>query len=170
MKHLLGLMEKSRTSSWYRFWFNAVLNRGIPFNRRHGYRVISIDEGCVVCQLPYRTLNLNHIKGIHACAIATVAEFAAGLLLLQSFSPERFRLIMSKLEVEYHYQAKMDIKATASMEIESIKQLKNQLNQQEAVLKKVVTQVHDKENNLIATVNTTWQLKAWDKVKLKTLC
>ena len=167
MKYLRSLMYKSQSSPMALYCFNFLLIYGIPFNRRHGYRVLEIKPGQVKTTIPYRKRNFNHIRGIHACAIATLAEFAAGLVLLQSFTPQKYRLIMSKLHIDYHYQAKTRLVAVASMEAEWVRQLKHKLNTEDKVNQQVITEVFDENENLIATVTTHWQLKLWDKVKVK---
>lgn len=167
MKYLRPLMHKSQSSPMALCCFNFLLTYGIPFNRRHGYRVLKIQPGQVETTIPYRKRNFNHIRGIHACAIATLAEFAAGLVLLQSFSPKKYRLIMSKLHIDYHYQAKTPLVAVARMEPERVTRLKHKLETEEKVNQQVITEVYDQNKNAIATVTTYWQLKQWDKVTVK---
>lgn len=44
---------------------------------------------------------MNHVRGIHVCAIATIAEFSTGFLLLTRLDDAKYRLIMSNMELEY---------------------------------------------------------------------
>ena len=61
MKYLRPLMEKSQSSRSALVIFNRLLRYGIPFNRRHGYRVLNIKPGQVTTLIPYRKCNRNHI-------------------------------------------------------------------------------------------------------------
>ena len=167
MKYLRPLMEKSQSSRSALVIFNRLLRYGIPFNRRHGSRVLNIKPGQVTTLIPYRKCNRNHINGVHACAIATLAEFAAGLVLLESFSPQEYRLIMSTLSAEYHYQAKTDLTAIATIDVATLRLLTQRLQYEEKVKQEVVTEVIDRHNNAIATVTTCWQLKRWDQVRVQ---
>ena len=61
---------------------NKVLTIGIPFNAPHGFKIVELSSDIVRITLPNRKLNHNHIGGIHACAMATVGEYCAGMALL----------------------------------------------------------------------------------------
>ena len=38
---------------------------------------------------------------MHACAIATAAEYVSGINVVQAIDMEKYRLIMSRIEVDY---------------------------------------------------------------------
>ena len=69
------LIEKAKTSHLYLRFLNWGLYRMIPFNAPHGFEIAEITDWEVKTVLPYIRKNLNHINGIHACALATVSEF-----------------------------------------------------------------------------------------------
>ena len=102
------IIEKSKSSSFYRKILNAGLNRLVPFNKPHGFKVVEISNLHLKTLVPYKKSNFNHIKGIHACALATLSEFTTGFLLLSRLDSRKYRLIMQSLNMDYHYQAKMD--------------------------------------------------------------
>jgi hypothetical protein len=111
---------------------------------------------------------LNHIKGIHACALATLSEFTTGFLLLIKLDPKKYRLIMQKLVMEYHYQAKMDTFATFSISDEWLeKSIFKPLDSEAKVIIDCVIKIHDSEGNHLSTGTVTWQIKKWEKVKTK---
>ena len=103
---LSRLTKKAKTSGFWLWMLNVVLARVVPFNRVHGFKIVEIDDNFVRTAAPYRKSNQNHIRGMHACALATVSEISAGFLLMQNLPPSHYRLIMSRMEVEYSYQAK----------------------------------------------------------------
>ena len=102
------IIQKSKRSGFYRKILNFGLNRMVPFNKPHGFKIVEISDHHLKILIPYRKANFNHIKGIHACALATVSEFTTGFLLLSRLDPKKYRLIMQSLNMDYHYQAKMD--------------------------------------------------------------
>jgi len=96
-----------------------------------------------------------------------MAEFAAGMQLLRCFDSAKYRLIMAKLEVNYLYQAKTNLIATAMLnEQQQLNALKT-LNADGVVFLTVLTEVKDDQANDIALVKTHWQLKPWGKVRTK---
>lgn len=140
----------------------------IPFNKPHGFKVIHIDKHNLQVLLPYRKSNFNHIKGIHACALATVSEFTTGFLLVSNLNSKKYRLIMQRLEMDYHYQGKMD--AVASFELNETWLSENiyiPLESHESVLVICEIKIHDLKGNHLTTGKVFWQIKEWQKVKTK---
>ena len=68
----------AKKSKFGMFKLNLGLHYVIPFNKPHGIKLIEISDDFVKTKIPYKRKNLNHIKGIHACGMATAAEFASG--------------------------------------------------------------------------------------------
>ncbi len=162
------LMARAGKSAFWLYVLNLLLSRTIPFNNPHKFRIIEIDAEKISTFAPYRRSNFNHIKGIHACAIATAAEFSAGFLLLSSLDPTQYRLIMSKLDAEYFYQAKKDIIASAQLSEERLhKEVLLPLADSEATTIEMKTVVRDVAENTVAEVKTTWQVKRWNRVRTK---
>ena len=77
--NLNALIQKSKNSKFYLWLLNFVLWKTVPFNSPHKFLITAIDAGNVSIKLPYIRKNKNHINGIHACALATVCEYATGL-------------------------------------------------------------------------------------------
>lgn len=146
---------------------NKVLAIGIPFNAPHGFKIKDISEDMVLITLPNRKLNHNHLGGVHACAMATVGEFCAGMSLLKSFGISRYRLILSDLHVKYTYQGRVDLEGSCSPRQIDKDAIKKILEAEGKHLQTLVTNIRDKNGKDVAVVTTTWQLKAWDKVQTK---
>lgn len=167
-KLLIFLVRRAATSPLWRAILNRLLARVIPFNRPHGFRIASIGDGTITVFAPCRKSNYNHIRGIHACAIATAAEFAAGFLLLTSLEPSRYRLIMAHLQADYFYQAKKDITAEAQLAPDRLeKEIVLPLKSEDAATISLKSRVHDADGKKVAVVTTTWQVKRWDRVRTK---
>jgi len=162
------IVDKARESGFYLKILNFGLNKMVPFNKPHGFKVIEIGDHHLKTMVPYRKINFNHIKGIHACALATLSEFTTGFLLLIKLDPKKYRLIMQKLVMEYHYQAKMDAFATFSISDEWLeKSIFKPLDSEAKVIIDCVIKIHDSEGNHLSTGTVTWQIKKWEKVKTK---
>ncbi len=160
------LAQRARTSALWRWVLNKALNRLIPFNRPHGFTIEKLDEHALQIRLPYRKKNLNHIKGLHACALSTLAEYTTGLMLVQKLDARKYRLIMKKLEMEYHYQGKTD--AVACFEVNDNWLMQNvfaPLQHSESVEVVCEISLHDVRDNHLATGRVCWHIKPWQAVK-----
>ncbi|MEO8068538.1 MAG: DUF4442 domain-containing protein [Flavobacteriales bacterium] len=166
--HLPTLLAAARTSAWKRFLLNQGLNWTIPFNSPHGFKVIPQPLGGIRVRIPWWHVNRNHIKGMHACALATGSELCSGLSVLEHLDPKQYRLIMASLHMEYHKQAKSTAFAqcnptAADMQAQVIGPLSNS----ESVRYTSVIEVHDVKGTHIATGTVVWQVKKWAHVKTK---
>lgn len=165
---LPALLEGARRSPFKLKLLNLFLGRLIPFNRPHGVRIRELGKDFVATTAPYKRANHNHIRGVHACCIATAAEFSSGLLFLSRLNPSRYRLIMARLEIDYHYQAKGAIVAETRLEEQQLKdEILKPLADSDKLLFTQKTEVRDDHDNHIATARVTWQIKRWDAVRTK---
>jgi len=165
---LFKLIEGARTSSWGLRKLNFALGLTIPFNKPHGIVIQSISDNEVTTFIPYKRKNLNHIGGVHACGLATVAEFASGILILSRVDPTKYRIIMQTLQVDYSYQAKSDCTAHFSISEEDLNNaILTPLTSNDAVMYTATIILRDNQGTEVAQAQTTWQIKRWDKVKTK---
>lgn len=163
-----ALIKRAQTSSFYKKLLNLSLWRIIPFNKPHKIVVHSIEENQMTTKLPFRKSNLNHIHGLHACGMATLAEFTTGLSLLKSLDTKKYRIIMKNIAMEYYYQGKSDSFATFEVTDAWLNEsIINPLKDNEKVDVVVKIDVHDSEENHLATGTITWQIKDWEKVKTR---
>ncbi len=162
------ILEKAKKSSFYLSLLNFSLNRMIPFNKPHGFKVVELEDYRLKTTIPYRPRNFNHIRGLHACALATLSEFTTGFLLVTKLDAKKYRLIMQKLEMNYHYQGKMD--AFAEFVISEAwlnEKVYHALEKNEAVVVICEIKIHDKNGNHLTTGLVHWQIKDWSSVKTK---
>jgi acyl-coenzyme A thioesterase PaaI-like protein len=165
INQLLEQASKSKFSLWL---LNFVLLRNIPFNKPHRLKIVSISKNRVQINYPYISSNLNHLKGLHACGLATVSEYSTGLLLLNHLNPENYRLIMKSLNMQYHFQGKKSASATFELQNDWIEaHVLEPLKTQDAVFVHCEVFVKDEDGNHLSTCKTQWQIKKWEKVKLK---
>ncbi len=81
----------------------------IPFVRRSGVRVLELEPGRVVCEMPLKG-NVNHIGTMYAGALFTLAEFPGGPLILGTFGLRRFIPIVTSLDMEFLKAAKSNVR------------------------------------------------------------
>ncbi len=169
MKFAFNLIDKllkseSKTSLMA---LNKVLTIGVPFNAPHGFKIKEISNEQVMIHLPNRKLNHNHLGGIHACAMATVGEYCAGMSLLKTFGANKYRLILADLHVKYTYQGRVDLEGSCTLDQIQKEQIEQTIANDGKYLQTLKTIIREKSGKEVAIVTTTWQLKSWDQVKTK---
>lgn len=105
---------------------------------------------------------------MHACALATAAEMCSGLAVIERLDPKEYRMILRELRIQYRYQAKKRVIASApdlSRAIEE--QVLTLLRTTDSVDYTSTVELHDTSGNHVATGTATWQVKAWSKVRTK---
>lgn len=158
---------EAENGGWKLRKLNFMLARGIPYNNPHGIRVQEVTPNRVVSIIPFRRKNLNHVGSIHACGLATVAEFCSGLMLLK-FIGSDYRILLQRLEVDYHYQAKAAALAHFSTDQECIDQLVlTPLQSSASVLFKAEVKVRTAAGDSLCTAQVYWHIKAWQQVRTK---
>ena len=163
------IIEKAKHSAFYLRLLNGSLDRMIPFNKPHRFKVLEIGDDHLKTQIPYIKRNLNHIRGLHACALATISEFTTGFLLVSKLDARKYRLIMQRLEMDYHYQGKMDAVAEFSTPGPWFEEMiYTPLKNQDAVVVICEVKIHDIQGNHLTTGKVHWQIKNWEKVKTRT--
>lgn len=146
---------------------DKVLRFGIPFNAPHGFKIKKLSEDEVSISLPNMKLNHNHLGGVHACAMATVGEYAAGMSLLKSFGISKYRLILSELNVKYTYQGRVTLEGVCSPRQINVEAVAKGLEESGKYLQELKTVIRDLNGKEVAEVTTVWQLKNWEQVKTK---
>lgn len=166
--NLSQLFQKAQKSKLQRFFLEIALGRFVPFNKSHHFKIDHIAPYALRIKAPYRKSNLNHLKGIHACAMATIAEISSGLLLISLLDPKKYRIILQKLELEYHYQAKSDTVARFEIDEEWLQdRIYEPLLNSDRVFIDCAINLFDNEGNEVATAIARWQIKNWQAVKTK---
>lgn len=161
-------ISNAKSSSFGLWKLNMGLGYMIPFNKPHRIKVMKLEDDKITTIIPYKRKNFNHIKGVHACGMATAAEFASGLLLLTKLNAKKYRLIMESLDMKYMYQAKTDIHAKFELTDAWINEkVIDPLKTSEKVMVQCEIKLFDTDNNHVATGRTNWQIKDWEKVKTK---
>ena len=168
MDKLNSLIQKAKHSKFYLWLLNVILLKTVPFNKPHGIKVTHIGDNELTITAYNVKNNRNHIKGIHACLLATLCEYISGLSLLLHFSPKEYRIILKTIHMTYHYQAKTAVHVTFKISKQQIDEdILLPLKTQDAIFKEFPVEVYDTDNNHICTGLINWQIKAWTHVKTK---
>jgi hypothetical protein len=162
-KNMDKLLQNPTTKNL--FILNTVFPQVIPFNRPHKFKIKSMDLSRVEVFAPLIRNNKNHLGTFHAIAQATIGELSAGLLLLRNFGMNKYRFILSNISIEYTFQAKTNLLASAEITSQEVATLEKELVESSKALINLTTTLKDTNSNVVSIVTTTWQLKNWAKVQ-----
>lgn len=162
---LESILKKAYVSKFWLSILNIGLKRIIPFNSPHKFKIVQLQQNEIKVRIPYIRRNLNHLKGIHACALATASEYACGFLLISRLSPSRYRLIMRNMNIDFIKQGKADLFVYFSLDENRINEIKEKLSKEKQCLEILEVEVRDANSNLISVARLEWQLKDWKQIK-----
>lgn len=160
------LLEKAHKPMTLKLIEKLFIN-GIPFNKPHGFKFKKIDDKEVIIFLPYKRLNKNHLNTMHACAIATLGEFPAGLVLTKNLGSANYRYVMTELKATYEKHANTDLLGSSKLPQRKLNALLKELEQKGVGKIILTTDITNTRDERVAIIQTEWQIKSWDKVKRK---
>ena len=159
MKRALELLKLIPAQTVQLSILDRLLTWKIPFNSGLGLKIQKLsDQECVI-EAQSRRRQKNHVNGAHACFLALMAEYPAGLLLAQHFDFNDYRLIISELKMSYHKQGRGTLVARSLLG----QDVPDKIDEEHFV--KMQTEIKNSNGDLIAKGETLWQIKPWSKVR-----
>lgn len=143
VNHLWKRLSPHPGGKWL---FSKLVGYAIPYTGSIQPRVVSLQPGHALVKLHDRRRVRNHLKSIHAIALANLAEFTTGMATLTGMPPGS-RAILTALEVEYHKKARGTLTAECRTELPG--SLEKQSMQ-------VQSRIFDAEGDCVATGSATW--------------
>ena len=120
----------------------------VPYTASIGARVERLEPGHVVVSMRDRRRVRNHLRSVHAIALANVGELSTGLALLGAMGPE-VRGILTGIDVRYLKKARGRLRAEARCTIPQVT---------EHTEYTVEARVTDESGDVVATVEARWLL------------
>jgi acyl-coenzyme A thioesterase PaaI-like protein len=104
---------------------SLLLGRVVPFAGRAGIVVREMSSERVVVHIPNARPAQNHIRGVHACAMALAAESATGYVVGMTVPDSAIPLVKS-LKLDYVRRCKGGITATATLSPEDVQRIRTE--------------------------------------------
>ena len=120
----LGRLNKL-PASWREAVQTRLMGRFVPFLSTAGLRFETISHETVRVSLRNRRPVQNHIKGIHACAMALLAETATGFAVQMNIPDDKLILLKS-MNIQYTKRAEGNMYAVAHVSEAMAERLQNE--------------------------------------------
>lgn len=103
---------------------SGIFGRVVPFVGTSGLRYEELTPERVVVSIRNRRPVQNHIKGVHAAAMALLAETATGFAVGMNLPDDKLPLIKS-LKVDYIKRSQGDMRAVATLSPEQVELIRS---------------------------------------------
>jgi acyl-coenzyme A thioesterase PaaI-like protein len=132
-----------------RWLFSRLVGRMAPYTGSMGARVLALQPGRAEVQLRDRRRVRNHLRSIHAIALANLGELASGLAMTAALPPG-VRGIPVHLGVDYHKKARGTLTAIGTAAPGTVTEPANA---------DAVAEIRDEQHDVVAVVTVRWQLQ-----------
>lgn len=144
---------------------DVLLTFGIPFNRWLGMKIVELTSQVSRVQSKPVRLRENHVGTAHACALALLGEYTAGLLIANNYSFADYRIIIGSLSVEYHKKGRGFLLGEANApEVWPKPGMVSEENEAADFWIEMTTEITNEKRELVAICRTKWQIKAWKSI------
>ncbi len=142
--------------NWQRFsnkpggkWlFSRIIGFTVPYTGSIAANVALLEPGHGKITLRERRKISNHLRSVHAIALANLSEMVTGLTLLNSL-PDNARGILTSMQIQYHKKARGLLTAECVCEIPE--------NNAEREIQ-VSGEIKDEVGEVVATATATWRI------------
>ena len=128
--------------------FSFLLARKVPYTGTIGAQVIHLEPGHVRIELRDRRKVRNHLRSVHAIAMANLGEFCSGLAMM-SVLPKGWRGILRGIDVRYVKKARGVLVGESKVDLGK---LSGSTDLQ------VIGEIRDAEGDVVATVTADWRV------------
>lgn len=118
MSRLLGKLDSLPEAVRQRLQ-TLVLGHAVPFVGTAGLLIEEVSATQVTVRVRNRRRVQNHIKGVHAAAMALLAETATGFALAMHLPDDRLPLLKA-MKIDYLKRARGDLRAVAALSSEHV--------------------------------------------------
>jgi acyl-coenzyme A thioesterase PaaI-like protein len=129
--------------------FSRLVGRMAPYTGTIKALVLELEPGRAVVELKDRRAVRNHLRSIHAIALANLGELSSGLAASAAM-PQGVRGIPTAIAIDYHHKARGTLTATGTAVLPDVT---------EPTTAQVQSEIRDRSGSIVTTVTVTWQLE-----------
>jgi acyl-coenzyme A thioesterase PaaI-like protein len=131
-----------------RWLFSRVFGWMVPYSGSIRPLVVALEPGHARVVLHDRRRVRNHLRSVHAVALANLGEAASGLALVGGLPPTA-RGILTRLEIEFVKKARGRLEAECSCRVPRVSETLDQV---------VTARIRDAGGDEVAVVTAHWRL------------
>ena len=139
-------LARRRAGRWL---FSRLVGRVAPYTGSIRARILALEPGRAEVQLRDRRRVRNHLRSIHAIALANLGELASGLAMTAALPP-RVRGIPVHIGIEYCKKARGTLTAVGTAAPGQVI---------DAATAEAVGEIRDRAGDVVAVVTVRWQLQ-----------
>jgi acyl-coenzyme A thioesterase PaaI-like protein len=132
-----------------RWLFSRAVGRMAPYTGTMKALVLELEPGRAVVRLRDRRGIRNHLRSIHAIALANLGELSSGLAAAAAM-PQGVRGIPVSITIDYLHKARGTLTATGTASIPDVT---------EPTTTEARADIRDEEGTIVTTVRVTWKLE-----------
>lgn len=136
-----------------------LIEKKMVFLERMNLKALELRPGYVKLLAPFAG-NENHVGGVYAGAMFTLAEIPGGALFFTSFDETRFYPLIKKMEIQFLRPARTDVSVEASLSEEEIRRVKSELAEKGKSEFILSAQVKDESGRVVALSRGVYQIRS----------
>jgi acyl-coenzyme A thioesterase PaaI-like protein len=135
-----------------RWLFSSMIGRVAPYSGTIGARVVELEPGRAELRLRERRRVRNHLRSVHAIALANLGELASGLAVMAAL-PAGVRGIPTALRIEFRSKARGTLRAVGTATLPPVPDADT------AVAAHAEANILNEAGDVVAYISVDWQLE-----------
>jgi len=148
---MIGLWRKLEHLPAGRWLFSHLLGRFAPYSGTIGATIVTLEPGHALLAMRDRRRVRNHLRSVHAIALANLGELTSGLAVMSAL-PAGIRGIITGLNIEYLKKARGRLLAESRSAPPGMEDIVDD------IAFEVVTEIRDADEDIVARATVTWRL------------
>ena len=146
--YLRGNWQRFSNKPGGKWLFSHIIGFTVPYTGSIAANVVLLEPGHGKITLRERRKISNHLRSVHAIALANLSEMVTGLTLLNSL-PDNARAILTSMQIQYHKKARGLLTAECTCVIPEDNAEREM---------QVSGDIKDEVGEIVATATATWRI------------